>query len=134
MGNPVDKLERTCLFSSSVRLKKLETLEIRFCGKLERLFEEDGVSGKDVFPQLKELSLWELGKLKSICSGNLPALEKLKIHGCRLLQKLPLLIGTDCKLKDVVIGGEKEWQKNLKWEDNRIFQRVKPKVPRAFKL
>ncbi|KAJ8628431.1 hypothetical protein MRB53_021738 [Persea americana] len=94
----------------------------------------EAVSGKDVFPQLKELSLWELGKLKSICSGNLPALEKLKIHVCRLLQKLPLLIGTDCKLKDVVIGGEKEWQKNLKWEDNRIFQRVKPKVPRAFKL
>ncbi|XXG70358.1 hypothetical protein AAC387_Pa06g3147 [Persea americana] len=97
------------LFSSSVRLEKLETLEIRFCDMLERVFEEDDVSGKDVFPQLKELCLWELRKLKSICNGDLPALEKVKIHGCRRLQKLPLVASDS----------------NRKWKDNRTSQHAR---------
>lgn len=82
---------------------------------MERIFEEDDVAGQEVLPRLKELCLWELGKLKSICSGDLPALEKLRIQGCPLLQKLPLLASIDNNLNFVVIGGEKEWQENLKW-------------------
>lgn len=35
------------LFSSSIRFEKLEII---CCGKLEKLFEEDGVLGQNVFP------------------------------------------------------------------------------------
>ncbi|RWR88084.1 disease resistance-like protein [Cinnamomum micranthum f. kanehirae] len=111
----------------------LEKLQIKFCYKLERLFEEDP-EGQDVFPQLKELYLLKLPKLKCICNGNLPALEKLKVHGCRLLQKLPLPIAIGNKLNTVVIGGHQEWKKNLKWEEQLINQGVKLRVPRAFKI
>ncbi|XXG70402.1 hypothetical protein AAC387_Pa06g3172 [Persea americana] len=121
------------LFSSSVCLEKLEKLEIKFCYKLESLFEE-AVEGQDVFPQLKELYLLKLPKLKCICNGNLPALEKLKAHGCQLLQKLPLPTATGNKLNTVVISGCQEWKRNLKWEEQLINQGVKLKVPRAFKV
>ncbi|XXG70400.1 hypothetical protein AAC387_Pa06g3170 [Persea americana] len=114
-------------------LGKLEKLEIKFCYKLESLFEE-AVEGHDVFPQLKELYLLKLPKLECICNGNLPALEKLKVHGCRLLHKLPLPIATGNKLNTVVIGGHQEWKRNLKWEEQLFNQGVKLKVPRAFKV
>ncbi|RWR88085.1 putative disease resistance protein isoform X1 [Cinnamomum micranthum f. kanehirae] len=120
------------LFSSSICLEKLEKLEIKFCYKLESLFEE-AVEGQGVFPQLKELYLLKLPKLKCICNGNLPALEKLTAHGCRLLQKLPFPIATGNKLNTVVIGGHQEWKRNLKWEEQLINQGVKLKVPRTFK-
>ncbi|XP_058115098.1 putative disease resistance protein At4g19050 [Magnolia sinica] len=77
-------------FSSSIRLQNLELLEIKFCCRLEKVFEEDGVAGQNAFPQLVDLRLWDLRKLKSICDGHLPMLKKLKIRECPLLEKLPL--------------------------------------------
>ncbi|KAL6012646.1 hypothetical protein ACLOJK_003135 [Asimina triloba] len=76
--------------SSSIQLKQLELLEIKFCGRLENVLLDENVAGQDAFPKLVELHLWELGKLKRICSGYLPKLKKLKIPGCPLLKQLPL--------------------------------------------
>ncbi|XXG69034.1 hypothetical protein AAC387_Pa06g1995 [Persea americana] len=122
------------LFYASVCFENLETLEINFCDNLERLFEEDNVEGQAVFPQLKELYLLKLRKLECICNGKLPGLEKLKAHGCPLLQRLPLPTATGNTLNTVVIGGHQEWKRDLKWEEQLINQRVKLYVPRAFKI
>ncbi|XP_058068282.1 probable disease resistance protein At4g27220 [Magnolia sinica] len=77
-------------FSSSIQLQNLKLLEIKFCCRLENVFEEDRLAGQNAFPQLVDLCLWKLRKLKSICGGHLPMLKKLKIRGCPLLEKLPL--------------------------------------------
>ncbi|XP_058068274.1 putative disease resistance protein At4g19050 [Magnolia sinica] len=77
-------------FSSSIRLQNLELLEIKFCCRLEKVFEDEGVAGQNAFPQLVDLRLWDLRKLKGICGGHLPMLKKLKIRECPLLEKLPL--------------------------------------------
>ncbi|XP_058068279.1 putative disease resistance protein At4g19050 [Magnolia sinica] len=102
-------------FSSSIRLQNLELLEIKFCSRLERVFEEDSEVGQNAFPHLVNLCLWELRKLKSICCGHLPMLKKLKIRGCPLLEKLPL-DNTNASATEVEIQGELKWWENIKWE------------------
>ncbi|XP_058072137.1 probable disease resistance protein At4g27220 [Magnolia sinica] len=102
-------------FSSNIRLQNLELLEIKFCWRLEKVFEEDSVMGQNAFPRLVEFHLWELRKLKSICGGHLPMLKKLKIRGCPMLEKLPLC-DTNASAAEVEIQGEQKWWESLKWE------------------
>ncbi|XP_058068275.1 probable disease resistance protein At4g27220 [Magnolia sinica] len=102
-------------FSSSIQLQNLKLLEIKFCCRLEKVFEEDRLAGQNAFPQLVDLCLWELRKLKSICGGHLPMLKKLKIRGCPLLEKLPLH-NTNASAAEVKIEGELKWWESIKWE------------------
>ncbi|XP_058068283.1 uncharacterized protein LOC131217385 [Magnolia sinica] len=89
-------------------LAKLRTL-------LEKVFEEDNMVGQNAFPQLVNLRLWELRKVKSICSGHLPMLKKLKIRGFPMLEKLPLH-NTNASAAEVKIEGELKWWESVKWE------------------
>ncbi|XP_058068287.1 putative disease resistance protein At4g19050 [Magnolia sinica] len=102
-------------FSSSIRLQNLKLLEIKFCCRLEKVFEEDNVAGQNAFPQLVDLRLWELRKLKSISGGHLPMLKKLKIRGCPMLEKLPFN-NTNDSTAEVEIQGELKWWESIKWE------------------
>ncbi|XP_058068289.1 probable disease resistance protein At4g27220 [Magnolia sinica] len=98
VGRMADIDAAVCLENLRVSdLAKLRTI-------LENVFEEDRLAGQNAFPQLVDLCLWKLRKLKSICGGHLPMLKKLKIRGCPLLEKLPLH-NTNASAAEVKIEG-----------------------------
>ncbi|KAI7989504.1 putative disease resistance protein [Camellia lanceoleosa] len=70
------------VFSSSQKLENLEVLEIKFCDKLEALFDDKSAQCK--LPKLHTLHLWELPKLKSI-GCVMPSLHTLKVGECSIL-------------------------------------------------
>lgn len=115
------------VFSSRCHIERLETLEIKFCSKLEVVFERTEVS----LQSLRSLCLLQLPKLESIGPVNLPKLQKMRVRGCRMLRKLPLGVSVikDHVLDDasdmVEIEGETNWWKNLQWanEDHAIQER-----------
>ncbi|XP_058073123.1 uncharacterized protein LOC131221840 [Magnolia sinica] len=106
--------------SSGVSLLSLEKLEIRFCNRLESLFQGDVVVDGSL-QRLHTVHLWELPKLDRICSGRyLPALKKLTVRGCRKLKDLPLRAGPNNAIRGgggVQVRGEMAWWENLRWED-----------------
>ncbi|XP_077224223.1 putative disease resistance protein At1g61300 [Tasmannia lanceolata] len=110
------------LFSLGICFEKLQILELKFCRRLETLFQEDQ-AGQDAFPLLHTLWLWELPKLKSICNGYLPTLEKLRVKGCPKLRKLPLHVGNPNTTPEV--SGETNWWNNLVWEDMGIKNHIR---------
>ncbi|XXG70327.1 hypothetical protein AAC387_Pa06g3111 [Persea americana] len=124
------------LFTSGVYLYSLETLEIRFCCRLENVFEEEVSGGESSLQSLSKLCLLHLPKLKSVCNGSLPQLQKVRVGKCPKLRKLPFRVclvdrsvgGLDSRsssLPMVEIAGEMEWWKNLEWgnEDDSIKMR-----------
>lgn len=112
---------------ASCHIESLETLEIKFCSRLEVVFERTEVS----LQRLRSLCLLQLPKLKSICTVNIPKLQKMRVRGCRILRKLPLgarIIDDHVPYdaSDVIeIEGEMNWWKNLQWanEDHAIDER-----------
>ncbi|XP_058073120.1 putative disease resistance protein At4g19050 [Magnolia sinica] len=109
--------------SSGVSLLSLEKLEIRFCNRLESLFQGDVVVDGSL-ERLHTVHLWELPKLDRICSGRyLSALKKLIVRGCGKLKELPLRAGPYNAIRGgggVQVGGEMAWWENLRWEDESI--------------
>ncbi|CAL4947003.1 unnamed protein product [Urochloa decumbens] len=105
------------LFPSVLRLPNLETLHIRFCDVLERVFDSS-VLGEDVLPRLQLLQLWELPELTSVCGGVLPSLKNLKVRGCSKLQKIP--VGVNENSPFVTTTGEQLWWDSLLWDDESI--------------
>jgi len=106
-----------CLFPSALRLPNLETLHIRFCDVLERVFDRS-VLGEDTLPRLQSLQLWELPELTSVCGGVLPSLKNLKVRGCAKLRKIP--VGVNENSPFVTTTGEQLWWDNLLWDDETI--------------
>ncbi|XP_058099830.1 putative disease resistance protein At4g19050 [Magnolia sinica] len=132
-------LRLVTVFSSTVFLQSLETLEIKCCSKLEAVFEGDAAA-EGSLQKLHTVSLWELPRLKNICDGTqLSALKKLKVRGCGMLKKLPLRAGdrtaasTSASDDRVAVEGESEWWDRLKWEDKRIQHIINFKDPRPFR-
>ncbi|XP_058071236.1 putative disease resistance protein At4g19050 [Magnolia sinica] len=109
--------------SSGVSLLSLEKLELRFCNRLESLFQGDVVVDGSL-QRLHTVHLWELPKLERICSGRyLPALKKLTVRGCRKLKELPLRASPNNAIRGgggVQVGGEMAWWENLSGEDESI--------------
>ncbi|THU63266.1 hypothetical protein C4D60_Mb01t13930 [Musa balbisiana] len=105
------------LFCSTLRFQNLETLQIRFCDKLESVYDHS-VIGEEAFPRLHTLRLWELPELKSVCGGILPCLKHLKVKECPELKALP--VGVNDMTPIAIIRGERQWWNNLTWEDERI--------------
>ncbi|GMP74956.1 hypothetical protein CsSME_00032198 [Camellia sinensis var. sinensis] len=71
------------VFSSSQLPKNLIVLQVKFCNKLESVFEQTSPEPK--LPKLETLCLWELPELKSI-GCTLPSLQTLKVWECPKLQ------------------------------------------------
>ncbi|XP_058103428.1 putative disease resistance protein At4g19050 [Magnolia sinica] len=131
-------LKIVTMFSSSVFLQSLETLEIKYCSKLEALFGGD-TAAESSLQRLHTVCLWELPRLESICHGTyLSALKKLKVRGCGMLKKLPLRASNKAAASTstgggrVEVEGEWEWWDHLKWEDERIQHLINFKDPRPF--
>lgn len=104
------------LFHDVSSLESLEKLEIRFCGELTEVISMD--EGNPC-PRLKELCLWELPSLISICEGDLAALNTLKVRGCQMLDTLPIhdKVGPEMETQVVYIRGELEWWNNMDWRE-----------------
>ncbi|XXG39931.1 hypothetical protein AAC387_Pa01g0764 [Persea americana] len=100
---------------------KLETLEIRYCPRLECIYKKQLLYiGEHAFPRLRTLCLWDLRKLEFVCRGYLPALTKLKVGRCPKLHKLPILRpptsnNGDPDAQPIEIQGESKWCDNIKW-------------------
>ncbi|XP_077245924.1 disease resistance protein At4g27190-like [Tasmannia lanceolata] len=114
------------LFSSDVCLGTLETLEIRFCARLEEMFQGGRIEGSSL-QRLHTICLWELPHLTSIYNGHcqLRALKKLKVKGCPKLRKLPLRVIVDdpdpiAAPTKVEVEGELKWWNQLNWEGEGI--------------
>nr|GMC55530.1 probable disease resistance protein At1g12290 isoform X2 [Ipomoea batatas] len=115
-------------------LKNLEKLSVRFCSQLEVVIggvggdgEEDGSSNTPIYlPKLKQLFLYDLPELKSICNGRemiCPSIEKISIRGCTNVKRMPSFLPINeateqpyipssfqkIKLRNV----EKEWWESL---------------------
>lgn len=90
-----------------LHLRKLEEIWVSFCEKLEEIAEEEK-EGMDTIPitlpSLKILHLSGLPELKTICSEEIAgdSLEKIEIHGCPKLKRLPLVPHRCPKLKEIV--------------------------------
>ncbi|CAK9173285.1 unnamed protein product [Ilex paraguariensis] len=91
--------ELPCVFSKSQRPESLEILHIKFCDKLENLFELEEMSKECILPKLRELLLCGLPALKKI-ECELPALKSLEVRECPMfandlfLPKLPTTLET----------------------------------------
>jgi disease resistance protein RPS2 len=120
-----------CVFPAALRLPNLETLRIRFCDILERVFDSPAL-GEDSLPRLQLLQLWELHELTSVCSGVLPSLKNLKVRGCAKLQRIP--VGMNENIPLLVTNGEESWWDSLIWDDEGIklwvlFRKWGPLLP-----
>ncbi|BAF06441.2 probable disease resistance protein At1g61300 [Oryza sativa Japonica Group] len=120
------------IFPSMVCLPNLETMHVKFCDILERVFEDDSVLGDDALPRLQSLELWELPELSCICGGTLPSLKNLKVRSCAKLRKIP--VGVDENSPFVTTIGETFWWDCLIWDDESIkrwilFRKWGPMLP-----
>lgn len=76
------------LFPASLAIDKLETLEVKYCGRLEEIIEEDKTEASDkvlIFHNLSSLKLWELPELKyfnSVHRMEWPKLNSLNVYKC----------------------------------------------------
>ncbi|KAJ8647726.1 hypothetical protein MRB53_000749 [Persea americana] len=105
----------------------LETLEIRYCPRLECIYKREGTQGERAFPRLRTLCLWDLRKLEIVYDGYLPALKKLKVGRCPKLQKLPILPPpTSNKGDPIEIQGESKWCENIKWAQEESGRTGRP--------
>nr|GMC55533.1 probable disease resistance protein At1g12290 isoform X2 [Ipomoea batatas] len=115
-------------------LKNLEELEVTFCSQLEVVIggvggdgEEEGSSNTPMYlPKLKELFLYGLPELKSICNGRemiCPSIEEITIRRCTNVKRMssflpineateqPYLPSSFQKIK--LFKDEKEWWESL---------------------
>ncbi|XP_077243586.1 putative disease resistance protein At4g27220 isoform X2 [Tasmannia lanceolata] len=150
----------TCLFSPVLaqNLQQLEELDIQSCLKMEKIIcdeemvinaseeeQELGVVNKEhlLLPRLKDLMLYNLPKLWSLCyhrnnrggggggggggshvSLDFPSLESIQVLGCFNLKRLPF--GPQRAPKLGRIDGEEAWFEGLEWEDEVIKSRLRP--------
>ncbi|RWR97682.1 putative disease resistance protein [Cinnamomum micranthum f. kanehirae] len=85
-----------------------------------------------ILPNIKEIRLWSLPELVSICRGfsnfEWPSLETIEIIECPKLKSLSFLSnGTNIVAPALKkIEGKSSWWEALEWEDNDIKQRLQP--------
>ncbi|KAK5834164.1 probable disease resistance protein At4g27220 isoform X2 [Gossypium arboreum] len=117
------------------------------CDQMEEIIEsEEEEKGEIVsdtteftFPNLKELGLWHLPELKSICSANrvmlCESLQKLEIWNCPKLKRIPLKLDISfdngkvshhSPLKDIKMKSN-EW-KSIEWDHPEAKKALLPLV------
>ncbi|KAH7853687.1 hypothetical protein Vadar_005543 [Vaccinium darrowii] len=90
------------VFSSSQVPENLRVLQVKFCDKLEGIFDLEQKSPEPELPNLEKLYLWELPMVKSI-GCRLPSLKALTVWECPKLQKLDDTISFAASLQTLSI-------------------------------
>ncbi|KAH7854210.1 hypothetical protein Vadar_011392 [Vaccinium darrowii] len=90
------------VFSSSQVPENLRVLQVKFCYKLEGIFDLEQKSPEPELPNLEKLYLWELPVVKSI-GCRLPSLKALTVWECPKLQKLDDTISFAASLQTLSI-------------------------------
>nr|XP_023926395.1 disease resistance protein At4g27190-like [Quercus suber] len=126
-----------------LHLHNLEEIRVVSCLELEEIiaeacdeFEEDEEKKEEkgmdttkiTLPKLRDLNLWNLPELKTICSSSkvivCDSLEKIHISKCLKLKRLPLslpLLGNGqlsppSSLKEIKACDDQEWWDSLEWD------------------
>ncbi|CAI9776501.1 unnamed protein product [Fraxinus pennsylvanica] len=97
------KMKKLLQWSLVQNLHNLQKLDVYNCDEMVEIIgdDDDDHYGRDptvnssanvTLPKLKDLSLYKLSKLKSICKGNMncDSIESISIHECTELKKVPL--------------------------------------------
>ncbi|RWR71920.1 putative disease resistance protein [Cinnamomum micranthum f. kanehirae] len=132
------------------QLCSLESLSVHHCSNMEEIIEieEEEMSmsvashthnvisynnDRLILPNIKQIGLWSLPELVSICRGfsnfEWPSLETIHILECPKLKSLSFLSnGTNIVAPAVkeIYGDSEWWEEALEWEDNDIKQRLQP--------
>ncbi|ERM95048.1 probable disease resistance protein At1g12280 [Amborella trichopoda] len=121
-----DALKNVLLANVVQCLPCLEKMKIRWCSGLEEIISGGQVGQNITLPKLKELKLYDLVKLRSICEIAItwPSLVRIFVRGCPELKRLPLGLREAEMLR--LIEGEKEWWAGLEWEDDRTNSTLLP--------
>lgn len=114
-------------------LQSLELLEVKECAHLKELVYSCCEVKKDVanFPQLNQLILNSLPKLKSIHEGRLvcASLQSFTVINCPNLKRLPLCIEDIERLLPLSlewIEGQQEWWDVLEWDKSESKDLLQP--------
>ncbi|KAJ0008157.1 hypothetical protein Pint_30021 [Pistacia integerrima] len=103
----------------------LKTVSVSNCFDIKELIGvakwsevSEMIENLNVFENLETLRLENLPNLKSMYGNALPFphLNQMVIRSCSNVKKLPL-DSNSAKARKIVIKGEKEWWKELRWED-----------------
>ncbi|KAH6801137.1 hypothetical protein C2S52_001601 [Perilla frutescens var. hirtella] len=106
----------------------LEEITIQMCGEIEEIFEDEG-RGSVTLPRLRQLKLWRLPRLKSICKATMicNSIEELCFPMCpRLKKKLPLHLDIPPPPSLRYIKVEREWWESLEWENPKLPHLLHP--------
>ncbi|PIN26659.1 Apoptotic ATPase [Handroanthus impetiginosus] len=115
----------------------LERIITGRCNELEEIIEVQEGEGRVVsLPKLKELFLWELPRLKSICNTTMScdSIERIELMICPELKELPLYFDPASPsppqtLKEIWVSKEdKEWWESLEWEHRTHSHLLQPLV------
>ncbi|XP_060209988.1 probable disease resistance protein At1g61190 [Lycium barbarum] len=130
-------------------LKNLQKLDVACCEEMEEIIaeeatDEDGSSqlgtSSDILilPKLKELTLWNLPKLKRICEGKLicDSVESMSFKWCLKLKRMPFYAPTTNAhpfpaLRKIKVLG-KNWWRTLEWEQSHLKTLFQPYVTCPF--
>ncbi|XP_047959940.1 probable disease resistance protein At4g27220 [Salvia hispanica] len=105
------KLRKVGILLSGV--PNLEDIYVRTCGEIEEIFGDEG-SSSPTLPELKQLDLQQLPKLKSLCKGTnaiiCNSIKDIFIKKCpRLMSKLPVVVDSAvprrCQIMVAAVGG-----------------------------
>ncbi|KAG5526223.1 hypothetical protein RHGRI_032487 [Rhododendron griersonianum] len=129
----------------------LERLSVTWCENVEDIIVEiaemsyrgshQDYSNSISLPKLKDLTLWDLPRLKSIYNGVMvcPSIENVYVYGCPMVRKLPLSLHMDGEqatappaLKS--IGANEEWWESLEWDDPLTKTILQPLYKGAFRV
>ena len=109
-----------------LHLRNLEEIWVSFCEKLEEIAEEEkeGMA----LPSLKILHLSGLPELKTICSKEIVcySLEKIEIHGCPKLKRLPLFPYGQHPRRLQKIETSEEWWESLECDHHKTKDDLQP--------
>ncbi|XP_050246172.1 disease resistance protein RPS2-like [Quercus robur] len=120
-------------------LANLEEIVVGYCERLEEIIGaasdevEEEIEDTTIFPRLRELVLYDMPRLETICSSSnaivCDSLQNIKIVKCPKLKRLPLSLRDEqlsSPPSSLEIITEKEWWELLEWDNHVTKNALEP--------